>query len=129
MIVTLSMIAAGSTAAAGASSNNNNNNNNAAAAAAAMMKTHPAFMAGPSTTCHRRFGGFRHGRRRAPCRGSGSGGGGGVVTAQAVQSGQGSDGAAAGVTAVHDDSWYLGDGGFAKRHLEDEALLAAKKVR
>lgn len=31
--------------------------------------------------------------------------------------------------AVHDDSWHLGDGGFAERHLEDEARIAAKKAR
>lgn len=31
--------------------------------------------------------------------------------------------------AVDDDSWYLGDGGFADRHLEDEEHIAAKKVR
>lgn len=30
--------------------------------------------------------------------------------------------------AVHDESWYLGDGGFAERHLEDEGRVAAKKV-
>lgn len=31
--------------------------------------------------------------------------------------------------AIHDDSWYLGDGGFAARHMEDEERMAAKKVR
>lgn len=30
--------------------------------------------------------------------------------------------------AVDADSWYLGDGGFADRHLEDEEHIAAKKV-
>lgn len=33
-----------------------------------------------------------------------------------------------GGTAVHDESWYLGDGGFAARHLEDEERMAAKEV-
>lgn len=30
--------------------------------------------------------------------------------------------------AVNEESWYLGDGGFAVRHMEDEAHIAAKKV-
>lgn len=126
MIVTLSMIAAAPTAAAAAAASCNIP---AAAGAPLIMKTQPAFMAGPST-CHHPFGAFRHSRRRGPS------GGGGVAAAQAMQSGPGSNNNSEearrgddGGVAVHDDSWYLGDGGFAKRHLEDEALLAAKKVK
>lgn len=34
----------------------------------------------------------------------------------------------AGPSDIADDSWYLGDGGFAERHLEDADHIAAKKV-
>ncbi|CAM9633702.1 unnamed protein product, partial [Ectocarpus fasciculatus] len=66
-----------------------------------------------------RLGGLRHGKRRGLS--------GGEI--QAVQSARDSarSGEGAGGVAVHDESWYLGDGGFAERHLEDEDRLAAKK--
>ena len=38
------------------------------------------------------------------------------------------DGAVLNGTMVHDDAWYLGDGGFAAKHLEDEDRISAKKV-
>lgn len=34
-----------------------------------------------------------------------------------------------GVTGVYDESWYLGDGGFAGRHLQDEDRIDAKEVK
>lgn len=33
-----------------------------------------------------------------------------------------------GVDGVYDESWNLGYGGFAERHLEDEEHIAAKEV-
>lgn len=98
----------------------------AASAAAAAAAPFPpaggleqtAFMSSPSG-----FGADWQGRQR---QGSGR-------AAQAVQSKPGSSGGGEASrdrrVAVHDDSWYLGDGGFAARHMEDEVRLAAKKVR
>ncbi|CBJ33219.1 AAA ATpase [Ectocarpus siliculosus] len=53
----------------------------------------------------------------------------GAAAAYGTQSARDSacSGEGPGGVAVHDDSWYLGDGGFAGRHLEDEDRLAAKK--
>lgn len=78
----------------------------------------PARLAFLSTSS--RLGSLRHGK------------GGAASTVQAVQSR--SDATKEGEPRrdgidVHDDSWYLGDGGFAERHLEDEEHIAAKKVR
>lgn len=77
-----------------------------------------AFMSSPSG-----WGLVRQGRQR---------GGSGGSAAQAVRSRPGSTGrGGAGPdrrVAVDDESWYLGDGGFAARHLEDEERMAAKKV-
>ncbi|CAM9901125.1 unnamed protein product, partial [Scytosiphon promiscuus] len=70
-----------------------------------------------------RFGGPQHTRRRGLPRSPG----------HLELSAQGSDERERGESrhdsgvAVHDDSWHLGDGGFAERHLEDEARLAAKQ--
>ncbi|CAM9617192.1 unnamed protein product, partial [Ectocarpus sp. 4 AP-2014] len=66
-----------------------------------------------------RLGGLRHSRRRDL-----SGGAIHIVQSarDSARSGEGPGG-----VAVHDDSWYLGDGGFAGRHLEDEDRLAAKE--
>lgn len=38
------------------------------------------------------------------------------------------DGSGPSGIAVHDEAWYLGDGGFAARHLEDDDRISAKKV-
>lgn len=63
---------------------------------------------------HHRLGSPRH-RRRS------------FVSVQAVRPGK--EGASTrGRIAVDADSWYLGDGGFADRHLDDEEHIAAKKV-
>lgn len=58
------------------------------------------------------------------------------VAVRAVQPGPGSstdagggESGQGGGIAVHDDSWHLGNGGFAEGHLEDEERVAAKKVR
>ena len=64
---------------------------------------------------HRRLGSLRH---RRPS----------FDSVQAVRPGK--EGASKrGRIAVDADSWYLGDGGFADRHLDDEEHIAAKKVR
>lgn len=34
-----------------------------------------------------------------------------------------------GVTGVYDESWYLGDGGFAGRHVQDEDRIEAREVK
>lgn len=78
------------------------------AAASPTAPAAAAFMASP---------GVRQSRQR----------GGSVGTIQAVQSRQGASRDDRRV-AVHDESWYLGDGGFAARHLEDEGRMAAKQV-
>lgn len=79
----------------------------------------PAFVPNPSSR-----GDPRHGRRRT-----------GSTAVQIVKQARTERGARGGDdsrrsdrVAVHDDSWYLGDGGFAERHLEDEEHIAAKKV-
>lgn len=91
------------------------------ATAAARWRHHerPAFVPNPSSR-----GDPRHGRGRT-----------GSAAVQMVKQARTERGARGGDhsrrsdgVAVHDDSWYLGDGGFAERHLEDEEHIAAKKV-
>lgn len=72
--------------------------------------SHTSFVPNP----RHRLGYPRHGRRS-------------FVSVQAVRPGK--EGATKrGRIAVDADSWYLGDGGFADRHLDDEEHIAAKKV-
>ncbi|CAN0314195.1 unnamed protein product, partial [Laminaria digitata] len=87
----------------------------APAAPSARAPRHPSRTSFVPNPHHHRLGSPRHSRGRS------------LGAVQAVRPGK--EGASKrGRIAVDADSWYLGDGGFADRHLEDEGHIAAKKT-